>query len=80
MDLNLLLKGAALVYFFATLSFVFYVLIRNIASRVPTLVLLAGFVLHTAALASHFFHEGYPATENNAVNPVPFMQSKGAQL
>ncbi|HZN71400.1 MAG TPA: M23 family metallopeptidase [Micromonosporaceae bacterium] len=25
-------------------------------------------------------HEGYPATEANAVNPVPFMQSKGAPL
>jgi cytochrome c-type biogenesis protein CcsB len=61
MDLNLLLKGAALVYFLATLSCVFYVLIRNTLSRVPTLVLLAGFVLHTAALAAHFLHEGYPA-------------------
>lgn len=25
-------------------------------------------------------HEGYPATEANAVNPVPFMQSKGVPL
>jgi cytochrome c-type biogenesis protein CcsB len=61
MDLNLLLKGAALVYFLATVSFVFYVLIRNTASRLPTFVLLAGFVLHTAALATHFLTEGYPA-------------------
>lgn len=29
----------------------------------------------------HFeIHEGYPAAENNAINPVPFMQSKGAPL
>ena len=25
-------------------------------------------------------HQGYPATENNAINPVPFMQSKYAPL
>jgi murein DD-endopeptidase MepM/ murein hydrolase activator NlpD len=25
-------------------------------------------------------HEGYPATEANAINPVPFMQSKGVPL
>ncbi|GIF74114.1 M23 family metallopeptidase [Asanoa siamensis] len=25
-------------------------------------------------------HEGYPATEDNAVNPVPFMQKKGVRL
>jgi cytochrome c-type biogenesis protein CcsB len=61
MDINLLLKLSALLYFLATASFVFFVLMRNTASRLPTLVLLAGFVLHSAALAAHFFREGYPA-------------------
>jgi murein DD-endopeptidase MepM/ murein hydrolase activator NlpD len=29
----------------------------------------------------HFeVHEGYPASEANAINPVPFMQSHGAGL
>ncbi len=61
MDINLLLKTAAVFYFLATASFIFYVLMRNTASRLPTLVLLGGFVLHTAALGLHFFVEGYPA-------------------
>ncbi len=61
MDINLLLKATALLYLLATASFVFYVLVRNTASRLPTLVLLAGFVLHTSALGIHFLQEGYPA-------------------
>jgi cytochrome c-type biogenesis protein CcsB len=61
MDINLLLKVAALLYLLATASFVFHVLIRNTASRLPTLILLGGFLFHTIALGGHFFQEGYPA-------------------
>jgi len=57
----ILLKATAVLYLLATASFVFYVLVRNTASRLPTLVLLAGFLLHTSALSVHFLQEGYPA-------------------
>jgi len=60
MDVNLL-RAAALLYLLATASFVFYVVVRNTASRAPTMILFAGFMLHTAALGAHFLQEGYPA-------------------
>jgi cytochrome c-type biogenesis protein CcsB len=59
--MDILLRVAAVCYFLATASFVFYVLVRNTTSRAPTLVLFAGFVSHTAALGVHFLQEGYPA-------------------
>jgi cytochrome c-type biogenesis protein CcsB len=60
MEINLL-KATAVLYLLATASFIFYVVIRDTASRLPTLILLAGFLLHTAALAFRFHQEGYPA-------------------
>jgi len=60
MDVNLL-KITAVVYLLATASFIFYVFLRNTASRVPPLVLFFAFILHTFALGAHFLREGYPA-------------------
>jgi cytochrome c-type biogenesis protein CcsB len=60
MDANLL-KITAVLYLLATASFIFYVFLRNTASRVPILILFSGFILHTFALAAHFMREGYPA-------------------
>ena len=57
----ILLKATAVLYLLATASFVFYVLVRNTAARLPTLVLLVGFLLHTSALSVHFLQEAYPA-------------------
>jgi cytochrome c-type biogenesis protein CcsB len=57
-----LLKGTALFYLLGTGSFILYVvLLRDLFSRLSPLILLAGFLLHTAALGMHFFHTGYPA-------------------
>ena len=56
-----LLRATAVVYLLATASFVFLIIVRNAASRLPTLVLLLGFLLQTAALGVHFLQEGYPA-------------------
>jgi cytochrome c-type biogenesis protein CcsB len=56
-----LLKVTAALYLLAAAAFVFYVLLKDVASRVPALMLLAGFIAHTTSLAAHFFHEGYPA-------------------
>jgi cytochrome c-type biogenesis protein CcsB len=60
MDVSLL-RVAALFYLLATVGFVFYVLVRNTASRIPTVILLAGLVFHSGALGVHFLQEGYPA-------------------
>lgn len=57
---SVLLKITAVFYLLATASFIFYVLLRNPASRLPAGMLLCGFLAHTAALAAHFFQEGYP--------------------
>jgi cytochrome c-type biogenesis protein CcsB len=60
MELNLL-KATAVIYLLATASFVFYVVVRDTATRLPTLVLLVGFLFHTSALAVQFLKEGFPA-------------------
>lgn len=62
MDVTLL-KITALFYLLATGSFVIYlVLLRDFFSRLSLLLLLGGFLAHTAALGVHFFQSGgYPA-------------------
>jgi cytochrome c-type biogenesis protein CcsB len=55
------LKATAVFYLLATAWYVFYVVIRNTASRLPSVMLLCGFVAHTAAVAALFLQEGYPA-------------------
>ncbi len=58
----LLLEVTAVIYLLATASFIVYlVLPKNPVSRFPSLVLLAGFVVHTLTLAIHFSQTGYPA-------------------
>ncbi len=60
MDITLL-KITAVVYLLATLSFIFYLaFLKESASRLSPLILLGGFVIHTAALGVHFFQAGYP--------------------
>src|SRR5574341_330816 len=58
-----LLKITALFYLLATGSFVIYlVLLRDLFSRLSPLLLLGGFLAHSAALGVHFFQSGgYPA-------------------
>ena len=59
MDLTLL-KITALFYLLATGSFIIYlVLLRDPFSRISTLILLSGFLIHSAALGLHFFQTGY---------------------
>ncbi|HWO43855.1 MAG TPA: hypothetical protein VNO43_18850, partial [Candidatus Eisenbacteria bacterium] len=58
---RLLLDLTAALYLLAGAGFIFYLLVRNDASRAPAWVLLSGFSCHTAALAVYFFREGYPA-------------------
>jgi cytochrome c-type biogenesis protein CcsB len=60
MDLTLL-KLTAILYLLASASFVVYVLFtRDSASRLSSIILLGGFVVHTAALGVHFLQTGYP--------------------
>jgi cytochrome c-type biogenesis protein CcsB len=57
-----LLKSAAALYLIATGTFILYVLsLKNVFSRVSPWILLAGFALHTAALADQIAHNGFPA-------------------
>ena len=57
-----LLKATALLYLLGTGTFIVYVaLLRDFLSRLSPLILLAGFLLHSAALGAHFFRAGYPA-------------------
>ena len=57
----LLLKGAAILYLAGAGAFIVYAALpRNLLGRVSPIVLLAGFLLHGAALGFHFFHLGYP--------------------
>lgn len=61
MDVTLL-KLTALFYLAGTGSFiVYFVLLRDFFSRLSPLILLAGFIIHSAALGVHFFQSGYPA-------------------
>jgi len=57
----ILLKLTAILYLIATGSFVFYVVRRDTASRLPPLILGAGFIIHTLALTAYFMREGFPA-------------------
>src|SRR3954469_14805960 len=60
MDVSLL-KLAALLYLFASTSFIFYIFfLRDSVSRLSPLILLGGFVAHSAALIIHFLQAGYP--------------------
>ena len=57
----LLLKGAAILYLAGAGAFVVYAALqKDLLARVSPVVLLAGFLLHGAALSFHFFHFGYP--------------------
>jgi len=60
MDAMLFTLTAA-AYLIAAGSFFVYLFRRDTAMRLPTAVLLFGFVIHTAALASRFIHEGFAA-------------------
>ena len=51
----------AAAYLIAAGSFFVYLFRGDTATRLPTAVLLFGFVIHTAALASRFIHEGFAA-------------------
>jgi cytochrome c-type biogenesis protein CcsB len=57
----ILLKLTAILYLIATVSFIFYVVRRDTVSRLPPLVLGAGFIIHTLALSAYFMREGFPA-------------------
>jgi cytochrome c-type biogenesis protein CcsB len=57
----ILLKLTAIFYLLATGSFVFYVVRRDTASRLPALILAGGFIIHTLALGMYFFEDGFPA-------------------
>ncbi len=61
MDIGVL-RITALFYLLATGSFIVYlVLLKETFSRISPLILLAGFIAHTSALAAQFFQTGYPA-------------------
>ncbi|MFQ5851057.1 MAG: inner membrane protein YpjD [Candidatus Binatia bacterium] len=61
MDVTLL-QLAAVSYLLATGSFILYlVLPKDFLSRISPLFVLAGFLIHTAALGVYFFYTGYPA-------------------
>jgi cytochrome c-type biogenesis protein CcsB len=57
----ILLKLTAILYLIATGSFIFYVVRRDTVSRLPPLILGAGFIIHTLALSAYFMREGFPA-------------------
>jgi cytochrome c-type biogenesis protein CcsB len=57
-----LLKATALLYLIATGTFIIYVLsLKDVLSRVSPLILLFGFLLHTAALGIEISQNGFPA-------------------
>ena len=56
-----LVKITALVYLAATASFFYFVLRKDTAAKLPSLVLLAGFLFHTLALVARFMNEGFAA-------------------
>ena len=60
MDVTLL-KVTAILYLLASASFVVYIfLARQRVSSLSPIILLTGFVVHTAALGVHFLQTGYP--------------------
>ena len=60
MEANLV-KVTAVVYLAATASFFYFVLRKDTAAKLPSLVLLVGFVFHTLALVARFVNEGFAA-------------------
>ncbi len=61
MDVTLLQLTAA-IYLLATGSFILYlVLAKDFFSHLSPLIVLSGFLIHTAALGVYFFNTGYPA-------------------
>ena len=57
----ILTKLTAILYLIATGSFILYVVRRDAFSRLPPLILGAGFIVHTLALSAYFMQEGFPA-------------------
>jgi cytochrome c-type biogenesis protein CcsB len=55
----IILKLTALIYLLAAGSFFHYLFRGETAARLPTALLLLGFVIHSIALASRFFQEGF---------------------
>ena len=56
-----LLKITAVVYLLAAGSFIFYLFsLKDFIARLSLLILLCGFIVHTAALGAHFLQAGYP--------------------
>src|SRR5262245_64140213 len=54
-------KVTAILYLLASASFVVYIfLLRDFVSSLSPIILLVGFVVHTAALGVHFLQTGYP--------------------
>lgn len=53
------LKFTALAYLIAAGSFFLYLFRGDTAARLPTVLLLAGFVIHSFALLTRFFQEGF---------------------
>ena len=61
MDVTLL-QLTAVIYLLATGSFILYlVLAKDFFSHISPLIVLSGFLIHTAALGVYFFNTGYPA-------------------
>jgi cytochrome c-type biogenesis protein CcsB len=56
-----LVKVTALIYLLAAGSFFYFLFRKDSAARLPTLLLLGGFLLHTLALAARFMNEGFAA-------------------
>lgn len=56
-----LVQFTALIYLLAAGSFFYFLFRKDSAARLPTLLLLGGFLLHTLALAARFMNEGFAA-------------------
>lgn len=56
-----LVKFTALMYLFAAASFLYFVFRKDSAAKLPSLLLLGGFLSHTLALGVRFMNEGFAA-------------------
>lgn len=56
-----LVKFTALMYLFAAASFLYFVFRKDSAAKLPSLLLLGGFLSHTLALGARFMNEGFAA-------------------
>jgi hypothetical protein len=56
-----LVKFTALVYLLAVGSFFYFLFRKDSFAKLPSLLLLAGFLLHTLALTVRFLNEGFAA-------------------